>query len=354
MGGGDDRHGTSSRRATGSTAWIGASTSVGVAADVTTGVKSAAPRQPGARPGAPAVASGRSLRLLGGPPRAVRSRRDRMRRLVRRRGHRRARAGHRAPAAPAGREPHRRRPVAPGHRPRRGRLHRLGRPRRGRRRAQAVPHPRRRPRGGRSRAPRPVAVRDHPTRRDHRPLPRRRRRRCAAVGPVGDPAGRSPPMGEVRLEIPARAEYLGPGPPGGGRRRRGRADVPRRAHRRPAHRGVGGHDQRHRGPRRSRPRRAHRDPLQPRRRSDRGRGPRPGEPASRPDDLDGHARAPRTRPGSQHEHGLGLPLMRVLADEAEIRSGEGGTAVRLVVYRAASAPEPAASTGEPVDEPQAG
>ena len=34
-----------------------------------------------------------------------------------------------------------------------------------------------------------------------------------------------------------------------------------------------------------------------------------------------------------HEHGLGLPLMRVLADEAEIRSGEAGTAVRLVVYR---------------------
>jgi serine/threonine-protein kinase RsbW len=33
------------------------------------------------------------------------------------------------------------------------------------------------------------------------------------------------------------------------------------------------------------------------------------------------------------EHGLGLSLMRVLADEAEIRSGEGGTAVRLVVYR---------------------
>jgi serine/threonine-protein kinase RsbW len=34
-----------------------------------------------------------------------------------------------------------------------------------------------------------------------------------------------------------------------------------------------------------------------------------------------------------HEHGLGLPLMRVLADEAEIRSDEEGTAVRLVVYR---------------------
>jgi serine/threonine-protein kinase RsbW len=35
----------------------------------------------------------------------------------------------------------------------------------------------------------------------------------------------------------------------------------------------------------------------------------------------------------QQEHGLGLPLMRVLADEAEIRSGASGTAVRLVVYR---------------------
>ena len=33
------------------------------------------------------------------------------------------------------------------------------------------------------------------------------------------------------------------------------------------------------------------------------------------------------------ERGLGLPLIRVLADEAEIRSDEGGTAVRLVVYR---------------------
>jgi serine/threonine-protein kinase RsbW len=33
------------------------------------------------------------------------------------------------------------------------------------------------------------------------------------------------------------------------------------------------------------------------------------------------------------EGGLGIPLLRVLADEAEIRSGEHGTAVRLVVYR---------------------
>lgn len=40
------------------------------------------------------------------------------------------------------------------------------------------------------------------------------------------------------------------------------------------------------------------------------------------------------------ERGLGIPLMRVLADEAEIRSSDAGTAVRLVVYhtpRAASA-----------------
>jgi serine/threonine-protein kinase RsbW len=42
------------------------------------------------------------------------------------------------------------------------------------------------------------------------------------------------------------------------------------------------------------------------------------------------------------EHGLGLPLMSELADETEIRSGESGTAVRLVVYkpRPASAPDP--------------
>jgi serine/threonine-protein kinase RsbW len=35
----------------------------------------------------------------------------------------------------------------------------------------------------------------------------------------------------------------------------------------------------------------------------------------------------------RREHGLGLPLMRELADESEIRSSDGGTAVRLVVYR---------------------
>lgn len=37
-----------------------------------------------------------------------------------------------------------------------------------------------------------------------------------------------------------------------------------------------------------------------------------------------------------YERGLGLPLMRVLADETEIRSSEQGTAVRLVVYTSAN------------------
>jgi serine/threonine-protein kinase RsbW len=35
----------------------------------------------------------------------------------------------------------------------------------------------------------------------------------------------------------------------------------------------------------------------------------------------------------QFERGLGLPLMKTLADETEILSTESGTAVRLVVYR---------------------
>lgn len=34
----------------------------------------------------------------------------------------------------------------------------------------------------------------------------------------------------------------------------------------------------------------------------------------------------------EYEHGLGLPLMRVLTDETEIRTGADGTAVRLVVF----------------------
>lgn len=33
-----------------------------------------------------------------------------------------------------------------------------------------------------------------------------------------------------------------------------------------------------------------------------------------------------------HESGLGVPLMRILADESEIRSNSGGTEVRLVLY----------------------
>ncbi len=33
-----------------------------------------------------------------------------------------------------------------------------------------------------------------------------------------------------------------------------------------------------------------------------------------------------------HESGLGIPLMKILADESEIRSGADGTDVRLVVY----------------------
>lgn len=32
-----------------------------------------------------------------------------------------------------------------------------------------------------------------------------------------------------------------------------------------------------------------------------------------------------------HESGLGVPLMRILADETEIRSGDAGTSVRLVL-----------------------
>lgn len=35
----------------------------------------------------------------------------------------------------------------------------------------------------------------------------------------------------------------------------------------------------------------------------------------------------------RHEHGLGIPLMRVLVDEAEISSSAGGTTVRLVVFQ---------------------
>jgi serine/threonine-protein kinase RsbW len=38
------------------------------------------------------------------------------------------------------------------------------------------------------------------------------------------------------------------------------------------------------------------------------------------------------------EHGMGIPLMRELADESEITTSAGGTRVRLVVYRAPEHP----------------
>jgi serine/threonine-protein kinase RsbW len=60
---------------------------------------------------------------------------------------------------------------------------------------------------------------------------------------------------------------------------------------------------------------------------DRGGGFDPADVEEMPDPED-PARLER-------EHGLGLPLLRVLTDEAEIISGERGTAVRLVVYRSA-------------------
>ena len=41
-----------------------------------------------------------------------------------------------------------------------------------------------------------------------------------------------------------------------------------------------------------------------------------------------------------HEGGLGLPLIRVLADEADIHTADGGTAVRLVVYHGGVGDEP--------------
>lgn len=42
---------------------------------------------------------------------------------------------------------------------------------------------------------------------------------------------------------------------------------------------------------------------------------------------------PSARDRLQFERGLGLPLMKTLADETEIHAVDGGTAVRLVVYR---------------------
>jgi len=43
------------------------------------------------------------------------------------------------------------------------------------------------------------------------------------------------------------------------------------------------------------------------------------------------------------EGGFGLPLIRVLADEADIRSADSGTAVRLVVYHAGGGGDPPAT-----------
>ncbi len=42
----------------------------------------------------------------------------------------------------------------------------------------------------------------------------------------------------------------------------------------------------------------------------------------------------------RHEHGLGIPLMRVLVDEAEITSSAGGTTVRLVVFHGGDGQSP--------------
>lgn len=39
----------------------------------------------------------------------------------------------------------------------------------------------------------------------------------------------------------------------------------------------------------------------------------------------------------EYEHGLGIPIIRQLTDESEIRPSGTGTAVRLVVYRSAAA-----------------
>jgi serine/threonine-protein kinase RsbW len=59
---------------------------------------------------------------------------------------------------------------------------------------------------------------------------------------------------------------------------------------------------------------------------DRGSGFDPGRLEAVPDSID---------PADQRaEHGLGIPLIRELADESEITTSSGGTTVRLVVYRA--------------------
>lgn len=65
---------------------------------------------------------------------------------------------------------------------------------------------------------------------------------------------------------------------------------------------------------------------------DQGGGFDPGS-VSGPPDADHPARL-------DWERGLGLPLMHELADETEISSSEGGTAVRLVVYRSPNRARP--------------
>ncbi len=49
-------------------------------------------------------------------------------------------------------------------------------------------------------------------------------------------------------------------------------------------------------------------------------------------DAVGSAPEPTADDRLEWERGLGLPLMRTLADETEVRSSEDGTTVRLVVY----------------------
>lgn len=53
-----------------------------------------------------------------------------------------------------------------------------------------------------------------------------------------------------------------------------------------------------------------------------------------------------------YEHGLGIPIMKELADEAEIRPTEGGTMVELVLYR--SSPSVASVPDEGEDEDDGG
>ena len=50
-----------------------------------------------------------------------------------------------------------------------------------------------------------------------------------------------------------------------------------------------------------------------------------------------------------YEHGLGIPIMRELADETEIRPTGSGTSVRLVVYRSSAHRCRAAPSSPPTD-----